>query len=100
MFRECAFAYPCATRNTTARANAPKSIGPSHFSSQHTLEGLRDREQWAGTLIAFSTDNGPEEPMVFTNGVASANPFRCTHGRMRMRMNGGMVVEDKGEPGG
>ena len=39
------------------------------------------------THLAFSTDNGPEEPMVFTNGVASANPFR---GRKRSLYDGGI----------
>ena len=82
----------CVTRHTKALTNAPRAMAPCLISTHP--QGLRDRHQWAGTLIAFSTDNGPEEPMVFTNGVASANPFRCTREVevewwWRMRWNGG-----------
>lgn len=28
------------------------------------------------TLVVFSSDNGPEESMVYTNAVGSAGPFR------------------------
>lgn len=39
------------------------------------------------TLIAFSTDNGPEEQMVYYNAVGSPGPFR---GRKRSLYDGGI----------
>jgi hypothetical protein len=38
-------------------------------------------------VVAFSTDNGPEEPMIYTNGAGSTGPFR---GRKRSLYEGGV----------
>lgn len=49
------------------------------------LQGLRDRGVWARTVTLFSADNGPEEPMVYPNGVGTTGPFR---GRKRSLYDG------------
>lgn len=53
------------------------------------LAYLHDSNLMESTLIAFSTDNGPEEQMVYQAAVGSAGPFR---GRKRSLYEGGIRV--------
>ena len=53
------------------------------------LDTLQDLNLKESTLVAFSTDNGPEERMVYTSAVGSAGPFR---GRKRSLYEGGIRV--------
>lgn len=48
--------------------------------------GLKQNNIDENTLVAFTTDNGPEEPSVYINAVGSAGPFR---GQKRSLYEGG-----------
>ena len=44
------------------------------------IAGLEQHGITERTLVALSTDNGPEERAVFVNGAGNTGPFRVSHG--------------------
>ena len=50
------------------------------------FEAMKNLNVDERTIVAFTTDNGPEEPTVYFNAVGSAGPFR---GRKRSLYEGG-----------
>ncbi len=53
------------------------------------LQGLDQRGLTSNTLVVLSTDNGPEEPAVYPNGVGTTGRLR---GRKRSLYDGGIRV--------
>lgn len=90
-----AYPYTSACRLGALNSNQTTCAHQVFWAAQHAadsemgrlLDGLRERNLWTNTVIAFSADNGPEEPMVFTNAVGTTGPFR---GRKRSLYDGGV----------
>lgn len=91
------YSYDQACRLGALNSNQTTCAHQIFWSSQHAadaqvgllLDGLRERHVWTETVIVLSTDNGPEEPMVYTNVVGTTGPLR---GRKRSLYDGGVRV--------
>jgi N-acetylgalactosamine-6-sulfatase len=90
-----AYGYDEACRLGAVYSNQTTCAHQIFWAAQHAADasikvltdGLRARNLWTSTVVCLSTDNGPEEMMVYTNGVGSTGPFR---GRKRSLYEGGV----------
>ena len=61
------------------------------------IAGLEQHGIAERTLVALSTDNGPEERAVFVNGAGNTGPFRVSHGSHDAVSSGFASLEECGQ---